>query len=53
MESSLFYCHVEKNGLNQEIIENLEKFVNENKGEQIYIINAPLRKCTCFIISKS
>ena len=42
MESSLFYCHVEKNGLNQEIIENLEKFVNENKGEQIYIINAPL-----------
>ena len=42
MESSLFYCHVEKNGSNQEIIESLEEFVNENKNEQIYIINAPL-----------
>mgnify|MGYP000712299642 CR=1 FL=1 len=42
MQNSLFYCHVEKNSLNQDIIDILEKFVNENKNEQIYIINAPL-----------
>ena len=42
MQNSLFYCHVEKNSLNQDIIGILEKFVNENQNEQIYIINAPL-----------
>lgn len=42
MQNSLFYCHVEKNSLNQDIIDILEKFVNENNNEQIYIINAPL-----------
>ena len=42
MQNSSFYCHVEKNSLNQNIIEDLEKFVNDNRNEQIYILNAPL-----------
>ncbi len=42
MQNSSFYCHVEKNSLNQNIIEDLENFVNNGSNEQIYILNAPL-----------
>ena len=42
MQNSSFYCHVEKNSLDQNIIEDLENFVNNGSNEQIYILNAPL-----------
>ena len=41
MDHSLFFCNVEKNEFNQDLIEMLSKF-SEEKSVQTYVINAPL-----------
>lgn len=42
MTNSLFYNHINKNEVNRQIIEAVEKFVDKNKNQQVYLLNAPL-----------
>ena len=41
MDHSLFFCNVEKNELNSDLIELLSQFSEQN-SVQTYVINAPL-----------
>ncbi|MFT5759755.1 MAG: superfamily I DNA and RNA helicase [Alteromonadaceae bacterium] len=42
MNNSLFYSHIEKNDLNRDIIDSIERYAELNPSEQIYLISAPL-----------
>lgn len=42
MANSLFYNHVEENQKNQQIIQQIQQYANDNPNEQIYVITAPL-----------
>ncbi|OQW67142.1 MAG: hypothetical protein BVN35_20680 [Proteobacteria bacterium ST_bin11] len=42
MVNSLFYNHVEENGKNKEVIQQIEQYATSNPSEQIYIVTSPL-----------
>ncbi|CAH1608708.1 DNA helicase [Vibrio jasicida] len=42
MSNSLFYNHIEKSDINLNIIEEIEKYIQLNPKEQLYLITAPL-----------
>ncbi len=42
--NSLFYNKIEKNDMNSDVIEKIEKYVNSSLKDKLYLINAPLGK---------
>ncbi len=42
MENSLFFNNVEENDNNKDVIIQVERYIENNPTEQIYLITAPL-----------
>lgn len=42
MENTLYFKHIEDTDINKDILKQLEDYINEHTGEQVYVLNTPL-----------